>query len=402
MKSFRLGSFVLLAFINMVGIALPYPILSPLLLKGELPPLFHFTPLMTVMILLSLYPFGQFLGSPILGSYSDKKGAKPVLTLSLLVTSLGYLLSAFAISRRDTLLFAFSRFFTGLAEGNFSILRAEVAKIATSEKERLRAFGYLNASATTAWLVGPLLGSFLSGEGPHSLFKNHTPFLFGSLMGVFGLLLCLFVLSSEKTGREYKKESVFRLIATIWKLPSIPVLLLLSFCISLSVDGFYEFFPSFLVRNFGATPRSIATNNITLTVTMIFTQSFLVPKMKVNYLSFLLSALIFSSSLLYLSFGFNAFTLKLSFIGIGVGIANLMTLSTSAIAKHSSEDLLGSVMGSMDSLRCLGDGLICLGFGFLAGENLKLPFFFLVITMTLAAHFYGLKIKKLETLPKKP
>jgi len=34
-------------------------------------------------LLLGLYPFGQFVGSPIMGSFSDRFGRKPVLLISL-------------------------------------------------------------------------------------------------------------------------------------------------------------------------------------------------------------------------------------------------------------------------------------------------------------------------------
>ena len=72
-----------LALINVVGIALPYPIIAPLVLKGQLPTLFNLTPLMTVMIAISLYPLGQFVGSPIIGAYSDRAGTRNVVALSM-------------------------------------------------------------------------------------------------------------------------------------------------------------------------------------------------------------------------------------------------------------------------------------------------------------------------------
>ena len=94
-----------LSLINVVELHSPYPIIAPLVLKGQLPTLFNLTPLMTVMIAISLYPLGQFVGSPIIGAYSDRAGTRNVVALSMGLTALGYLLSAFTIYHKAMLLF---------------------------------------------------------------------------------------------------------------------------------------------------------------------------------------------------------------------------------------------------------------------------------------------------------
>ncbi|HEY1731538.1 MAG TPA: MFS transporter [Terriglobales bacterium] len=49
-------------------------------------------------ILLCLYRLGQFLGSPVMGSLSDRYGRKPVLLISLTITTLCYAVIATALS----------------------------------------------------------------------------------------------------------------------------------------------------------------------------------------------------------------------------------------------------------------------------------------------------------------
>ncbi|MGB3365115.1 MAG: MFS transporter, partial [Thermodesulfobacteriota bacterium] len=48
-------------------------------------------------ILLALYPLGQFIGSPIIGSFADKFGRKRVLTISLVFTIFLYVVIAYSI-----------------------------------------------------------------------------------------------------------------------------------------------------------------------------------------------------------------------------------------------------------------------------------------------------------------
>ena len=48
-------------------------------------------------ILLALYPLGQFLGAPVIGSLADKFGRKRVLTISLVFTIFFYIVIAYSI-----------------------------------------------------------------------------------------------------------------------------------------------------------------------------------------------------------------------------------------------------------------------------------------------------------------
>ena len=146
MLNIKLISLMLLAFINVVGIAMPYPILSPLILGVELPQLFNFSPMMTAMFVLSLYPLGQFLAAPIMGAYSDRIGPRKVVTLSMSFTALGYLSSAYSLYQRDIVLFCLTRFITGLSEGNFAVLRAELGRLPLTATNRVKLFGYFNLS----------------------------------------------------------------------------------------------------------------------------------------------------------------------------------------------------------------------------------------------------------------
>ena len=361
-------------------------------LRGALPTFFSFSPLMTVMIVLSLYPLGQFVGSPFIGAYSDKVGSRTMVMISMGLTAIGYLLSAVALYQRDIFFFCTTRFFTGFVEGNFGILRAEVARLSQSSNERLRFFGLLSSAASLGWLCGPLLGSFFSHSNISLYFTYQTPFIFGGFMGLFGVLLA-FISLENKVEKARGKDSVLNSFVLVWKIPGLSQMLFFSFIMTLALDSFYEFYPTFLVGGLQGGSQEIANNTTILALSIIFSQIFIVPKLCVKKrISFLVPSVLVAVSMFGLAHGVNALSFGLCGLGIGV----LMTLVTAFVSEKTPKDLQGTVMGSMASLRNLGDFIACLGLGLLGGVNLYLPLAFIALVILFAAEAFVRISQKLE------
>jgi len=77
--------------------------------------------------LLAAYPIMQFFGAPILGALSDRHGRKPLLTISLIGTMIGYFLFAVALLQGNLILLFFSRLLPGFTGGNISIVYSAIA-----------------------------------------------------------------------------------------------------------------------------------------------------------------------------------------------------------------------------------------------------------------------------------
>ncbi len=133
-------------------------------------------------ILLALYPLGQFLGAPVIGSLADKFGRKRVLTISLLFTIFFYVVIAHAIDIRLLWLLMVACFLAGLTESNVAICQSSIADIST-EEDRGRLFSYLYSFMSLGYFIGPLAGGQIAVH-----YGLSTPFWI-----VIGLLVLVYI-----------------------------------------------------------------------------------------------------------------------------------------------------------------------------------------------------------------
>jgi len=133
-------------------------------------------------ILLALYPLGQFIGAPVIGSLADKFGRKRVLAISLVFTIFFYIIIAYSIDIRFLWLLMGACFFAGLTESNVAICQSAIADIST-EDDRGRLFSYLYTSMSLGYFVGPLAGGQIAVH-----FSLSSPFWIAVV-----LLVCVYI-----------------------------------------------------------------------------------------------------------------------------------------------------------------------------------------------------------------
>jgi MFS transporter, DHA1 family, tetracycline resistance protein len=104
------------------------------------------------------YSAMQFVFAPIWGRLSDRVGRRPVLLVSIAMTSLAFLVYGFAAS--FTVLLA-SRLFAGIATANIGIAQAYVADV-TPPEGRARGMGVIGAAFGLGFVLGPAVSGFLA------------------------------------------------------------------------------------------------------------------------------------------------------------------------------------------------------------------------------------------------
>lgn len=133
---------------------------------------------------LSLYALMQFVFSPILGIWSDRAGRRPVLLCSLAGAAVDYVFMAVAPS---LILLFVGRAIAGITGASQAVASAYIADV-TSEGERARRFGQLNAVQGLGFIAGPLIGGLLG-----SLWIR-APFLAAAGLNGITFLVTLLVL----------------------------------------------------------------------------------------------------------------------------------------------------------------------------------------------------------------
>ncbi len=384
---------MLVIFIGFIGVALPYPIFPPLFLHPE-----HGTIIpeawgqhnrsLFLGVTLAMYPLGQFLGSPILGALSDRLGRKKILMLSLAGTVIGYLFSAVSLQTDHLGLLIFSRFLTGLMEGNIAIARAMAIDLGHDDKHK--SLGRVNAIAALGYIVGPLIGGFLADPGIVSWFSFYIPFYAAAVMALVTIILIATSLQEtaklqpSKALSLWKQFNIIKRFSVLCQDKRLRALLIVSSVFTLAVDIFYEFGPVYLAGQWQMMPAMIALYNVALCIGLIIGNGYLAfwfnrrfNSRNITVCFGLLTALLLVLMVLFvnklwvfIAFGFMGLTMSISVTSLTVQISNV-----------AADDIQGEVMGTQLSFRMFGDSIICLLGGVFILVTVKLP---LLLGATLA------------------
>lgn len=390
---------LLIVFLGFVGISIPYLIFPALFLNPAYSILSSSWGAsgraLLLGVTLAAYPLGQFFGSPILGSLSDDYGRKRLLAGSLFITAISNIFTGLAIEWGQLTLLIASRFIAGFMEGNIAIARAMAANLSTLSKHK--SFGKINAAASIAYLLGPLLGGLMTEKELFERFTTSTPFYFICLLFFFLSLLSLFMLKGDRMSSSSESQTIYERLNFIKNLSSLfsnqrlRFLMITSTCFTLAVDIFYEFGPVYLTVKWSLSPAQLVFYNAALCFGLAigngwlptFTSSWVSNRLAVIYsiggfALFLMGMILTDSSPFMISlFAFN---------GLAIGLA--VTLLTVKISNSVPDSIQGEVMGTQVSLRVLGDAMICLFGGVLLLFSSKLILFFAVILATIATFYY--------------
>lgn len=275
-----LFSVMLVVLFSSAGIALPYPILAPLFLN-EISPLTTFAGLPSKILLgiiLAIYPLGVILGSSVLGAASGIYGRKKTLIITLILTIISYVLSAFAVMAESFLLLILARFVTGVFSGNISIAKA-VAVDLSPTLDKTYTFNLVNATGYLGWLLGPLAGGLLAIYGLDTVFYFAAIALIVALMSVTLLLHADVIkptVSKIQFLQLFSKQNSFALLNND-KIRRIFLIYLLA---TLGLNAYYEFYPVWLVEKFDFSSASIGYITVVLTLFMTITSVFFVKQLK--------------------------------------------------------------------------------------------------------------------------
>ena len=381
-------------FLGYIGYSLFLTIFAPALLKQNFMDFDEHIRILILGIIIFLYPFGQFISSPILGALSDRFGRKPLLIYSLAITTLVYILIAFCLIHKWLWILMGALFVAGLSEGNITIAQSAVADVSDKES-RHKMFGYIYFAASCSYIVGPILGGWLAtvelGNGP----SYYLPFFIVAFMLLSTLIwiLAAFKETAPKRNDVSYLEGLTN-IKNLFTLKKFRFWFLVNFILYLAAFGFLQGFPVYVVANYGVNVGKLSlmvawTDIPFLLVNLLFI-AIIARKFKTTNILKCMGITLTIAMLLMLLPKDEDFLWPLLLIN-GFAVAVILPMTSSLISLIAKENEQGKVMGINQSLNFLTEAVSGLIVGLLAAAYVKLAIFVLGIMGLVAAILLFLK-----------
>lgn len=347
-------------FLGFFGFSLTLTLFIPLLLDHGFPLLSSATPAATRKalsgLLLAMYPLGQFLGSPIIGNFSDHFGRKKVLLISLLISIVGFFGMGLSIhTHHIVLLFVFT-FLTGLCESNMAIAQSYTADLTNNAEDRVKLMSYVYSACCLGYIMGPLVGG-LAG----TTISYASPFWITSV-GIILLVAWIYwgvqSNSSSKQKTNLNVTQALLSIKSLFNTPKLSKFYVINFLIFFSVLGIYRMVPLYVMEQWHP-----SLHLYSILIAYVSTICFLITLFVSNRLAkkfqtqkFLSTALIIGGIMTLIII----FPKELHWIWLTYGLAvipTIMTLPacTTWLSQHANSNEQGQALGNNQALLVLGE-----------------------------------------------
>lgn len=258
------NSIFLTFFLDNLGVAIIFPIFTPLLMD----PSYNFfkeAPSASVGsillgLLIAAFPSAQFFGAPLIGDMSDQIGRKKAFAITITGSLIGYILLGLAIDIRSLWLLFISRMLTGLFSGNLTICLASLVDISQDEAERTKNFGTLATIGGLSFILSVAIGGVFSNKALDKFFTPSLPFWI--IAALFALNLILMLTFFEESHRPPQKSHFHFLkgvhnIWHAWQIPHLKWAYLTFFFFMTAWITSMQFMPSYLIKYYSIIPSKI-------------------------------------------------------------------------------------------------------------------------------------------------
>lgn len=400
-------------FIDLLGVGILIPIIPQLLANPHSN--FYLLPsgwsykdgLILLGFLTAIFPFMQFIATPILGQLSDRYGRKKLLAVSLAGTSASYALFAYAILTRNIPLLFFSRGLDGITGGNVAVAQAAIADV-TAPEHRTRNFGLMGAIFGLGFILGPYIGGKLATPSvtllhigslrlfttPH-WFNAATPFWFAAILaGLNTMMVLINFPETLKNVQHHLKIQWSKSVHNIIKAATLPGLRDIFPTVFFFWGGFSfftTFFAVYLTSKLGFKTNNVGDFFAYIGLWIAITQGVLtaiLAKKFANYriLRFSIIGLAFALLLVFIPNNTTQLLIVTPFIPIMVGlsIANV----TALVSRSAPADIQGEVLGINASVQALAQSIPAALTGFLGGINRNVPVIAASITVAFGGYLF--------------
>jgi len=209
-------------------------------------------------LMVAVFSLAQFLFSPMAGRLADTVGRKRMIVVGMFVFAVSEAL--FGIAHSPVLMFV-SRALGGLSAAMIMPAVMAYAADITTDEERAAGMGYVNASITTGFIIGPGIGGYVAEFG------IRAPFYAAGVGGVLAALVSLFFLKeslpAKAKGTEAHadvvepKNGLLTQMKHSYREPYF-LSLIIVFVMSFGLANFETIYSLFVDHKFGFDPKDIA------------------------------------------------------------------------------------------------------------------------------------------------
>lgn len=303
---------------------------------------------LTIGLLGTSFSLMQFLFSPVWGRWSDRIGRKPIILVGLMGSCLSYFVLALAGSIWTV--FA-ARLLGGIAGANIPTAQAYIADITTQEN-RAKGMGMVGAAFGLGFIFGPAIGGVLSHFSPQ------TPMWFASALCLANFVAAWVLLPESRRASDTTKGlgrlEAFRHAMTK---PTLVLLLVLYFLVTLAFSGFEATFALFSEATFGFKAATIGFVFAFIGVVLSIVQGMLVGRVvkrvgERRLIPLAMLAIAVGIGLLPFVGSITTLLVALGILATGMGF-NSPALS-SMVSRIADPNDQGGILGLASSLASLG------------------------------------------------
>lgn len=364
-------------FLDNFGLAIIYPIFTPLLIKSEHAFFTASAPLLerTVFLgfLIAAFPFAQFFGAPLIGQFSDRVGRKRAFYITIFGTALGYTFTAISIMHFSLAGLFISRFATGLFAGNLTLCLATIAHMSPDDTSRTQNFSLINALGGMSFIIAIALGGILSDRNLSIYFNASFPFWLIAILSYINLGCLHFFFHEPHKGPKHPGFNPFKGIHHLLqgiRSKELRTIYAVNFLFMLSWVAAMQFLPSLLLENFKFSDGQITASLMAVSLVWSLANFFINRRLAVSFFPGVI--LLTSLPLLSLFFFFSIFSSGalafLFFFLIAACFASFCwTNGIATISLKAPLSIQGSILGINQSITSIAAMLSPIIGGFLAG-----------------------------------
>lgn len=384
-------------FIDSLCWAIVFPIFAPYFLSPDTPLFPHTTSpnerATFLAIFLALFSLGQFLGAPWIGEFADRFGRKKALTITVLFTFIGLLITAWSTQNYQLTWLMIGRAITGFFASNVFICQTCVADLSPDEHVRSHRLGLLSALIGVSFVLGSFVGGKLSDSTINPIFSPSIPLWIASFLSLVNFFFIVFAFKETKHVDEnvsFDLFIAFKNLKIALRTKGLREVFWIYFLFLLSWMMLFLFIPVIGVRRYNFSESNIGDLALFMGICWIIGS---------GYLNRLMKKLPRAKSVLFLMILFNFLYFfvtvpsklyaVLIILGLCVILAGIIwPIYTTLLSSLGKEHMRGRILGMSQSVQSGAMTLAPLIASAAFQKSFDLPFFIGAIISLIGTLFY--------------